>query len=347
LSVIRGAVLGALIFGSVGWVAFEEYSIMTHHHHRAPPPAAKGVHEPCQTPHSNKTATELIATAELGWNVPAPQWVVDLCPEVMNHLEMFPYFKNTPILNNVYLPVSTTDHAARGLCTLKAVQLLAANMSMPVHLSFGSHLGAARHGQPIPWDDDIDVAMPRGVSLRTGWKSFLQTCDGLRIHPTAELRCKPVYKCIKVYVEYEDMKNDGEVEVEHHRQGATWRSPFVDVFFYDDAVPENKIMVRTLYGKQLPEFPDWRRDIYFPLEEVYFGGLRILAPQPASASQRYSFTECILAGYNHRYEHQFEWKGILDSLELSCCRLAQVFPFLYANGTISNGQHQVRVPQIF
>ena len=55
-----------------------------------------------------------------------------------------------PVRNGHALPVATTAYMARGLCTLKAVQGLAANMLLPLHLNAGTYLGSARHGQPIP-----------------------------------------------------------------------------------------------------------------------------------------------------------------------------------------------------
>lgn len=182
---------------------------------------SEGVFEPCKVVEANTTATELLATAELGWDVPAPPWVIDLCPEVMEHLHKFPYFKAFPAKNGTSLPVSTTEYTSRSLCTLKALQQLANNLSMPLSLDAGSHLGAARHGQPIPWDDDVDVSMPREHV-----NEFLNACNGLQIHPTAQLRCHVAYKCLKIYVEY-----DGMATQTLPRGQFKWKSPFVDLFF--------------------------------------------------------------------------------------------------------------------
>lgn len=43
---------------------------------------------------------------------------------------------------------------------LQAIDLLATKYKISYHLSFGSLLGAIRHSGPIPWDTDLDIAVP-------------------------------------------------------------------------------------------------------------------------------------------------------------------------------------------
>ena len=44
---------------------------------------------------------------------------------------------------------------------LKAFDAFAKKHSIPYHLAYGTLLGAVRHKGFIPWDDDIDVLVPR------------------------------------------------------------------------------------------------------------------------------------------------------------------------------------------
>ena len=44
---------------------------------------------------------------------------------------------------------------------MKILHVYLASKGIQYYMIAGSVLGAARHGGFIPWDDDIDVAMPR------------------------------------------------------------------------------------------------------------------------------------------------------------------------------------------
>lgn len=296
---------------------------------------SKGVFEPCKKVESNNTSTDLLLSTKLGWDngEGPPRWVVDTCPEVVEHLNKFPYFQTFPVKDGSSLPVATTEFTAIGLCTLKAIQQVASKLSVPVHLDAGSHLGAARHGEPVPWDDDIDVAIPY-----QNFSTFLNECNGMRIHPNATLICKTGYKCLKVYVEYAGMKTQSLPKGKYQ-----WKAPFVDVFLYKNEDKRVRLMHPKKQRRLIPNHAGYPLETYLPLRPYYFGGLRILGPAPEWAEERYSFTECFLANYHHRYENAFQWQGLFDTLEVDCCKLAKRFPFVYRNGTLSDGRHQVLI----
>ena len=54
---------------------------------------------------------------------------------------------------------------------LKCVVSICENNNLRYFLSYGSCLGAVRHGGMIPWDSDIDVCMPR-----PDWNKFVEFC---------------------------------------------------------------------------------------------------------------------------------------------------------------------------
>lgn len=57
--------------------------------------------------------------------------------------------------------LSISDYQKVELNILKQIHDFCESRGITYFLYYGSLLGAIRHGGPIPWDDDIDIAMPR------------------------------------------------------------------------------------------------------------------------------------------------------------------------------------------
>lgn len=67
---------------------------------------------------------------------------------------------------------------AAELEVLKAFDEICRELDLRYFVHYGALIGALRHGGPIPWDDDIDVAMPR-----KDFSAFVAYCDE---HPEME-----------------------------------------------------------------------------------------------------------------------------------------------------------------
>ena len=116
----------------------------------------------------------------------------------------------------IFLPWFTTHYHARGVCTLHILQSFAERNDVEMLLYAGSHLGAVGHGQPLPWDDDIDVivSVSEWIVLR---EILFSRDDGVSrkdrrgnrcrlIHndTNAELCARVNYNVLKVWIAYED-----------------------------------------------------------------------------------------------------------------------------------------------
>jgi len=268
-----------------------------------------------------------------------PAWITDTCPEVATHFTAFPYF---PVFHRD-LPVSTTPYAAAGVCTLKALTTVATAAGMrPPMLHAGSHLGALVHGGPIPWDDDIDVAMPWQDRER-----LLAACQAARhsLHPTVTLVCKLWANAIKVFVRPRGVNSsfvsrrkqhvndtDPLAYVQPHQKG--YWSPYIDLFLYK-MDPGRGRVVEVEAGTGAPRM-SFSIDHAFPLQSYYFAGLDVPGPSPALASARYDLRVCVSASFNHRLE-QYAAPAV-HALRLDCCALARAgFPFVWHHGSILIG----------
>lgn len=67
-------------------------------------------------------------------------------------------------------PVTQQEMRDMQLQILETIDLFCKERGIPYFLTHGTLIGAIRHNGYIPWDDDIDIAMPR-----EGYEEFLQS----------------------------------------------------------------------------------------------------------------------------------------------------------------------------
>ncbi len=294
----------------------------------------------------NSDLTDILTKLDLGWDDDvdnnatinnagggggAPKWLKAMCPEVISHYDRFPSFKGTPTLRKSIFPLQFTNNAAQSICTMKVVKLLAASIQVQVYLHAGAHLGAIVHGQPIPWDDDVDMLMPYKKK-----KAFMEACNSFgekvpiyfdeESDIRVELHCLVESNAIKVWLQYPGMKKETDTYKPN-----SYYSPYVDLFLFKnesdtlyEVSPKGKR--QTIYQKTAVVFNTAE---YFPTRPYYFGGVHFSGPQPQISEKRYAVQNCVMSGYSHR----LEW-GTGDIFCLDCQKLYKMFPFVYDNSFI-------------
>ena len=256
-----------------------------------------------------------------------PAWITALCPEVVAHFAAFPYFSNP----HPAIPVMTTVQAAHQVCTLKIVADIGGRVGADLLLVDGSFIGALRHGGPVPWDDDADLALPFWAGV-----AFLERCAGLAhaFHPDITVRCQRHSVFIKVYVEDACADNDGSPCPEGPVSQPTpkpWRWPYADIFLY--RTTSMHWQESTLSGAASPRNHSFPLESVFPSRPYYFGGLTLRGPRADHADAAHpSWTACRTSQFDHRRE---AWvSGEVADTRLNCCEAARFVPFVVGgNGT--------------
>lgn len=271
----------------------------------------------------NVNLTNFIRSLDVGWDDPtgAPRWLSMMCPEVVDHFTRFPSFQKTSPFEGSWVPIQTTQNVAHAVCTMKVVNVMAASINARVYLHAGSHLGAVIHGQPIVWDDDVDMWLDFNKM-----EAFLDVCrrfeDQVPIlkHPNrVELHCVTEFNAVKVWLQPEGSKKITTSTAKH------W-SPFVDLFMFkvrggsiDEVSPEGGRQRHSHISFSLPDF--------FPSRPFYFGGIHLMGPPAKLAKARYTLQNCRMGTWNHMLEQSLAKTRM--NLCIDCWRLHDLFPFVY------------------
>ncbi len=131
---------------------------------------------------------------------------------------------------------------------LKIFTSLCEEWNLTYYLACGSALGAVKYGGFIPWDDDVDVAMPRSDYERFLVQAQERLPEGIFLQ---NFRTDPAFPQI-----YSKLRDDDTAFVEksschlpiHH-------GVFIDIFPLD-GYPEDPVQQRTL---------EWKKRVYLHL----------------------------------------------------------------------------------
>ena len=125
------------------------------------------------------------------------------------------------------------------LYLLKYFKLACESANIPYYASGGTCLGAIRHQGIIPWDDDIDVMMPRKY-----YDAFVEACGNV------------LPECMALRTRENDPFFCGEyIKLCFKDDEKTYSDLSIDVFFLDETDPQRKIF-RSIQNRLL-------RDLYF------------------------------------------------------------------------------------
>jgi len=204
---------------------------------------------------------------------------------------LFPLTNNQPF-SNVWTDKNSMGETYQNtaLNMLESSIKIMKKLDIDVIPIYGSLLGLVRHGGLIPWDDDIDITIPKDTLqlISDNEKEFNKHNIGVVVVDIT------IMKFIKLYALDEPMI-----------PGSKWSWPFIDVFGYK--IKDDNVIVDDCC---VPFKHTFKKDDIFPLKQSTFEHINVLIPNKSNEILNKMYkgweTTCISSSYNHRKEHRFE-----------------------------------------
>lgn len=225
-------------------------------------------------------------------------------------------------LDRYYKDIALNKVKAVHLELLRNFQRVCAENDLSYCAFYGTLLGSIRHGGVIPWDDDIDILMPRAdydklvkiADIVFDFPMFLQT-------PENDRQC--------FYGGYCKLRNSNTTGIEAKNAGhACNQGIWIDIFPLDylpadqeqrkEQFENIKAYQRMILAKVYPESTEWRaygsdlytlEELYQKLHETMVGTVSHNSNQVAVLARYYSkdwYQEYDAADFAYLIKHKFE-----------------------------------------